>query len=245
MAGFGGDALPDEGGGLGNALHRGDSFEVTVHKVSEVDSFEAVEPAAGRAFTAHVAGLSPDAGCWQAESRAVAQDLLRGKNVRLTVRNDGNSGNDQLVVDVRLPDGTDYAQKIVNDGVASADLSARGELAQAESIARQERRGLWAAECAHEDDAPITTSSAPPTSSSAPTTTTTAPTTTTTEPAEEPSSSPPFTSDSPPPPDDEDSVDKMVGKRCFLKGARRTSPKGTEVVCARNEKGQLRWQRAD
>lgn len=253
VAGFGGEALREERvGGSEAAAHRGDSFEVTVHTVSEVDSFEGVEPATGLSFDARVAGLSPTADCWAAESRSVAQNLLRGQNVRLLVRKDGDYGNGRLVVDVRLPDGTDYAQRIVDEGVATADLSARGELAQVESAARRERRGLWAAGCAYQDDAPLTTSSASPSSSSAPaptTTTTTATTTTTTtttetsQEEEEPTSSSRATSTSAPSTDEW--VDRMVGRRCYFEGARRTSPKGNEVVCGRNGKGQLRWRRAD
>lgn len=246
VAGFS-DGLPDErGGGPDAAAHRDDTFEVTVHTVSEVDLFQGVEPATGLFFDARVAGLSPAANCWQAESRTAAQNLLRGKIVRLTVKKDGDSGNDRLVVDVRLPDGTDYAQTIVDQGMAPADLGDRRELAPAESAARQERRGLWAAGCAYVDDAPITTSSVPLPSSSTPVTTTTTTTTVTTEePPEEPSpSSSPVTSTSSPTPTDE-WVDRMVGRRCFIEGARRTSPKGNDVVCTRNGKEQLRWRRAD
>ena len=50
----------------------------------------------------------------------------------------------------------------------------------------------------------------------------------------------------PPPTDDDDEwVDARQGRLCFIEGARRTSPGGTELVCTRNNKGVLRWQRAD
>lgn len=243
VAGFAGGASTEERRPAA-AVHRGDSFEVTVHTVSEVDSFQGVEPATGRFFDARVAGLSHTADCWQSESRDTAQKLLRGRTVRLTVNADGDDG---LVVDVRLPDGTDYARKIVDEGVAVADVSSRRELATVELTARREHRGLWAAGCAHEDDAPLTTASVTPTSSSssttAPTTTTTT-TTTTTETTEEPSEEPSEPVTSTPPPSDDEWIDRIVGKRCFVEGATRTSPKGTDVVCARSGKG-LRWRRAD
>ncbi len=246
-AGFTSD-MPREGGiaGLDEALRRGDSFEVTVHTVSDVDTFEGLEPATGLSFRAQVSGLRRLSDCWLAESRAAAQKLLRGKNARLVVKKDGISGSDRIAVDVQLPDGSDYARTIVNDGVASADLSARGELAPVEIAARQERRGLWAAGCSLGD--PTTASSAPPSStssSSAPTSTTTTTSAPTTESSARRSSSPSPTSSSAPPDDDDEWVRDIVGRRCLIEGAKRKSPKGNEVVCARNGKDQLRWRRAD
>lgn len=253
-AGFAGDALPRERGGAGPgaAVHRGDTIEVTVYTVTDVDSFEGMEPATGLFFRARVAGLRRMTGCWDTESRATAQDLLRGKNVRLIVRNDGSSADDGIAVDVRLPDGTDYAQTMVEEGAAAAEVSTRGELAPVESLARQETRGLWAFGCSL-GEATATASSEPSSSSSSsspgPTTTTAAATTTTDSSAQPPSSRPPATTTTTrPPPDDEDDdvwLDVMLGKRCFNEGARRTSPNGNEVVCARNGNGQLRWRRAE
>lgn len=245
-AGFIGDAGPHarEEAKSGTTVHRGDSFEVTVHTVSDVDLFEGVEPATGLFFDARVAGLRRIADCWLAESRATAQNLLRGKTVRLTVKNDVDPGNEVIAVDVRLPNGADYAQTIVHDGVARADVSARDELASVESAARQERRGLWAAECVS-DVVPTSSSS---TSSSATPTTTTTTTTTTTVPAPESSAPPPPspTVTSPPPSDDDDAWDDIrLGKMCFKEGARRTNRDGQEMVCTRNGRNQLRWRRAD
>ncbi|SDJ53563.1 hypothetical protein SAMN04488074_102312 [Lentzea albidocapillata subsp. violacea] len=245
-AGFSGDALPGERGGPGVAVHRGDSFEVTVRTVSGVDLFEGVEPGTGRVFGGRVAGVNA-APCWQSQSLAVAENLLRGKKVRLTVKSDGDSGTDRLLVDVELPDGSDYAWTIVGEGTASADLAARGDLAPVESAARQQRRGLWAGGCTgYRDDALATPSSTPQTSTTTTpppaTTTTTAPPpvpTTTDEPTPEP---PPTTTRQP---SDDEWLNRFVGKRCFLEGASKTSPKGSEIVCTRGPKGQLRWQRAD
>ncbi|MFS8096770.1 thermonuclease family protein [Lentzea alba] len=219
------------------ALHRGDAFEVTVREVSDVDSFEGLEPATGLFFHARVAGIRRTAGCWLTESRAAAQNLLRGKNVRLTVKNDGVPGNGEIAVDVQLPDGSDYAKTVVREGMASVDPASRDELATVEVTAREERRGLWAAACV------TSTTTAASTTSSTP-----SPTTTTTTPAPEPSAPPswsvpriPTTSVTPP----SDFVDPRLGKLCFIEGSRRTSQDGTEMVCARNAKNQLRWQRAD
>ncbi|MGW6447352.1 thermonuclease family protein [Lentzea sp. NPDC055074] len=228
------------------AVHRGDSFEVTVRAVSDVDSFEGVEPDTGRAFGARVAGVSP-APCWQSQSLAVAENLLRGKKVRLTVKKEGETATDRLVVDVRLPDGSDYAKTIVGDGTASADLAARGDLAADETAARQQRRGLWSTGCkGYQDDLLGTTSSVPLTSSTTP-----VPTTTTTTPPPPPPPTQKPTPKPPPPPettepdDDAEWLGRFVGKRCFLKGATKTSPKGSQVVCTRGARDQLRWQRAD
>ncbi|NKE60410.1 hypothetical protein FXN61_27915 [Lentzea sp. PSKA42] len=243
-AGFVGGELPREQGstGLDAALHRGDAFEVTVHTVSDVDSFEGMEPATGLFFHAQVAGMRPIAGCRLTESRATAQNLLRGKNVWLTVKKDGVSGSDRIAVDVRLPDGADYAQTMVHDGAASADLSTRGELASVESAARQERRGVWAAGCAPGE---VTASSEPSSSTPAPTTTTTTTTAPATESSAPPSPAPPVTSTSSPEPDDDEWMNERLGKPCLIEGARRTSPSGGEMVCARNGKNQLRWRRVD
>lgn len=244
-AGFGGDTAPPAGRAApGPVVHRGDSFEVTVRSVSEVDVFEAVEPESGRVFGARVAGVNA-APCWQSQSLAAAENLLRGKKVRLTVKKDGDTGTDRLLVDVQLPGGSDYARTIVGEGLASADLAARGELAPAESAARRERRGLWAGGCTgYPDDALPTTSSLPPT-----TTTTPVPTTTTTPPPPPPATTAPPAPQPPPvtteePDDDAEWLNRFVGKRCFIEGARRTSPKGTEIECARGPKG-LRWRRVD
>ena len=227
------DAAPRE------ALHRGDSFEVTVHSVSDVDRFEGMEPATGLFFQARVAGVRPAGQCWLSESLAAAQNLLLGKNVRLTVRKDADSGDDRIAVDVRLPDGTDYAQTVVGDGVVPADLSARDELAPVESAARQQHRGLWSVGCA---PGAVTTSSTPSSTLSSPAPTTT----TTTQPV-------PVTSEPPEPEEPETTTPTsettltgiLLGRRCFEEGARKKTPSGEEMVCARNGKNQLRWRRAD
>lgn len=241
-AGFLGDTSPRERGpsGRDTAVHRGDSFEVIVHTVSDVDLFEGVEPATGLPFHARVTGLGRIADCWLAESRATAQNLLRGKTVRLTVKKDVDPGSDRIAVDVQLPNGLDYAQTIVHDGMAPADVSTRDELAQVETVARQENRGLWAAACIRIE----TTTSAPSSSTPSPTTTTT--TTTTSVPessAPRPSAPRPTLTSSPPPDDSFDHI--WLGKLCFKEGARRKAANGDEMVCARNGKNQLRWRRAD
>jgi endonuclease YncB( thermonuclease family) len=232
-AGFAGDGLPREHRSTGPeaAVHRGDSFEVTVRTVSDVDLFEGVESATGLSFHARVAGVHRVAECRLDESREVAQNLLRGKKVRLTVKKDDLPGSDRTAVDVQLPDGADYAQTIVHDGVATADLSTRGELASVEAAARLDRRGLWAAACAPGQVTPTPYST--PTSSTAP----------------EPESSaepppPPVTSTSSPPPAD-GGFEFRLGKPCFVEGARWTAPNGDQRICARNAKNQLRWRRAD
>ncbi len=246
-AGFPGDGPTRERGSaaLEAALNRGDAIEVTVYTVSGVDSFEGMEPATGLFFDARVAGLRRITDCWSAESRTTAENLLRGKNVWLAVRKDGISGSDGIAVDVRLPNGADYALTVVHEGAAVADLSARGELAEVESAARQGRRGLWAEGCSL-DEATATASSAP--QSSAPsTTTTTTGATTTTEPPHASSTTPsPSVSTTPTSsaPDDEWAGGR-VGKACLFEGSRTTSPNGTELVCARNDKGKLRWRRAE
>ena len=239
---FGGDDLSRErGNGLEASGFRGDSLQVTVREVTEVDLFEGAEPITGRLVRARVAGLRPVADCWAAESRAGAQDLLRGKVVRLVVKKDA-SGSDRLLVDVELPDGTDYAQTVVSGGVVPADLSARGELARDESAARLGRLGLWAAGCA--PGGVTTASSTPPSSSvsSAPTTTTVTTTTETSTPPPPPPPPPTTTSSEPP---DEEWDDSRLGKLCLIEGARRTTRDGYEIVCSRNGKNQLRWRRAD
>lgn len=244
-AGFSGQERPVERGPAAAAVHRGDSFEVTVRTVIEVDSFEGVEPDTGRVFGARVNGVSP-AACWQSQSLAAAETLLRGKKVRLTVKSEGGAESDRLLVDVRLPDGSDYAKTIVADGSASADLAARGELAPDETAARQQRRGLWSTGCeGYDADLLVTTSSVPAsTTTPAPTTTTTTPPPPPPPPAEKPTPEPPPT-ETTEPDDDAEWLARFVGKRCFVEGATRTSPKGTEVVCTRGARGQLRWQRAD
>lgn len=241
-AGFLGDPapqqrVPDAGRG---AVHRGDSFEVTVHTVSDVDLFEGMEPATGLMFPARVVGVGRIADCWLPESRATAQNLLRGKTVRLTVKKDIEAEGDRIAVDVQLPNGLDYAQTLVHEGMAPADPSSRDELAAVETAARQENRGLWAAACTRIETA---TSSAPSSSTPSLTTTTTTPTpTSTTESSAPPPPKPPVTTT---PPDDEWDDGIWLGKICFREGARRTAPNGEEMVCARNGRNQLRWRRAD
>jgi hypothetical protein len=239
-AGFLSDDAPRNSAGPQAAPQRGDSFEVTVHTVSDVDLFEGMEPATGLSFHGRVAGVVRSAECWLAESRAAAQNLLVGKSVRLTVRKGGVSTDDRIAVDVRLPDGADYAQTVVGDGVVTADLSARDELAPVESAAREQRRGLWASGCA---PGATTTSSAPSSSSSSPaptTTTTTTPAPETSEPLP-PEPSVPDT----PPTHDTTWTGIPLGRTCFEEGARKKAPNGDEMVCARNGKNQLRWRRAD
>ncbi|HEX8865507.1 MAG TPA: thermonuclease family protein, partial [Lentzea sp.] len=199
-AGFVGGTTPQQREDTGiDTMRRGDSFEVTVHTVSDVDLFEGVEPASGVLFRARVAGVGRIADCWHAQSLATAQNLLRGKMVRLTVKKDVDSDNDRIVVDVRLPGGTDYAQTLVHDGMAPADIATRDELAQVETVARQEHRGLWASSCIRI----VSTTSSEPSSSTTTTTTTTATTTTTTPETttRRPPPRPPVTSVEPPPDD--------------------------------------------
>ncbi|MET9629679.1 thermonuclease family protein [Lentzea sp. NPDC006480] len=238
-AGFAGGANPQQRVDAGaDPMRRGDSFEVTVHMVSDVDLFEGVEPASGVLFRARVAGIGRIADCWLAESRATAQNLLRGKMVRLTVKKDVDSDSDRIVVDVQLPDGADYANTLVHDGMAPADVSTRDELAQVETVARQEHRGLWASSCLRI----VSTTSSVPASSTTTTTTTTATTTTTPETStRKPPPRPPVTSVEPPPdpPDD-----FWLGKICFKEGAKRKAAGGGELVCARSGT-KLRWRRAD
>lgn len=222
------------------AMHRGDTFEATVHTVSDVDLFEGVEPATGLFFQARVAGVRRVEDCWLAESRTTAQNLLRGKNVRLIVKKDAMSASDRMAVDVRLPDGTDYARTIVHEGVASADVSTRGELASVEAAAREERRGVWASACA---PGKVTASSEPSSSEPAPTTTTTA--AATPESSAQPPPPPRVTSIPSSRPSDDPWIDVRLGKVCFVEGARKTAPNGEEMVCARNGRNQLRWRRAD
>ncbi|MEU0881451.1 thermonuclease family protein [Lentzea sp. NPDC005914] len=240
-AGFLGGTAPRAHGPAGpdTAMHRGDSFEVTVHAVSDVDLFEGMEPASGVLFHARVAGVGRIADCWLAESRATAQNLLRGKTVRLTVKKDVDPDSDRIVVDVQLPNGLDYAQTLVHDGMAPADVSTRDELAQVETVARQEHRGLWASACLRIE----TATSAPPSTTSAPATTTTTTTTPTPESSEPPPSSRVTPTTTSPPDDSWDDV--WLGKACFKEGARRKAANGNEMVCARNGKNQLRWRRAD
>jgi len=241
--GFAGEVRPPEHPSAGPeaAVHRGDSFEAVVRAVSEVDSFDGVEPATGLSFRAHVAGLL-GTGCRPARSREAAQNLLLGKNVRLVVRKDAVFDGDRMTVDVVLPDGTDYARTIVHDGLAPADPSARGDLAVVDSAARQEHRGLWATGCATAAATSAATSSS--SSSPVPTTTTTAATTTatTTEPVVPTSSSVSVTTSSPPP-GDGSWIGVLLGRPCFEEGARRTSASGDELVCARNGRDRLRWRR--
>ncbi|MFJ5986246.1 hypothetical protein [Lentzea sp. NPDC092896] len=237
---FSGDALSRERGnaGLEASGFRGDSIQVTVREVTEVDLFEGAEPITGRVVRARVAGLRPAAGCWVAESRATAQDLLRGKDVRLVVRRDDAS--DRILVDVELPDGTDYARTVVSGGVVQADLAARGELAPDESGARLGRVGLWAAGCA---PGAVTSASSTPPSSSAPSSSTTTVVTTTTETSTPPPPPPPPPTTTSAP--DEQWDDSRLGKFCLIEGARRTTKDGYEIVCSRNGKNQLRWRRGD
>ncbi|GHH39749.1 hypothetical protein GCM10017774_31880 [Lentzea cavernae] len=241
--GFSGAGTPRQrgGGGLDEATSRGDSVEVTISAVSDVDLFEGADLATGLAFRGRVAGLSRTADCWAAESRATARELLAGENVRLVVRKDDVSDDDRIAVDVRLPDGSDYARSVVSGGLAQADTSARGDLAPVESTAREERRGLWSAACAP-GSATTTSSSAPPPSTPDPVTTTAPTTTTAPSPGPVPPPSPPAP---PPPPPTEEWDDPRLGRFCLVEGARRTTPDGHEMVCTRNPKNQLRWRRAD
>lgn len=236
-AGFSGDAspLPSAASAPAATVPRGASFEVTVRTVTDVDRFEGVEADTGRQLTARVAGVSP-ADCWQSQSRAAAETLLRGKTVRLTVKTE----SDELVVDVQLPDGTDYARAAVGEGAAFAELTARGELAPVEAEARKARRGLWSTGCNGPADITLVAPSSVPTSSSAPLTTTAPPPVVTT--TRQPPKPPIVTIE---PPSDEEWLARFVGKRCFPEGARRASPEGTEIVCVRGDRGQLRWQRED
>ncbi|MFD4668918.1 thermonuclease family protein [Lentzea sp. NPDC058450] len=229
-------------GGLDASGFRGDSLQVTVRAVTEVDLFEGADPVTGRVVLARVAGVRPMPDCWAAESRAAAQELLRGKDVRLVVKREDTSGGDRILVDVELPDGADYARTVVSGGVVQADLAARGELASDESGARLGRLGLWAAACA--PGANTTPVSLPPTSTSAPSPTTTTATTTPETTTPEPPPPPQPTTTEPEPPDEEWD-DSRLGKPCLFEGARRTTKDGYEIVCSRNGKNQLRWRRAD
>ncbi|WP_156213306.1 thermonuclease family protein [Lentzea aerocolonigenes] len=235
---FAGDAFPGGRGssGLEQTVHRGDAVEVTVREVSEVDSFEAVEPATGVFFRARVAGVRRLADCRLAESRAVARNLLLGKGVRLLVRRDGASGSDQIVADVVLPDGRDYARTVVHDGVAEADLATREELAPVETDARRDRRGLWATSCPS-----VETTTNAPSSSATSTTTTTTTVPATTESSSQPPPSPPVSSSSAPP---DGPLIVVRGGRCTTEGERGTTITGNEMVCTRTDKDELRWRRA-
>ncbi|GGM88081.1 hypothetical protein GCM10011609_26020 [Lentzea pudingi] len=238
---FGGDAFPVARGssGLEQSARGGDSVEATVREVSEVDSFEGVEPDTGLPFRARVAGVRRDTDCWLAESRAAARELLLGKEVRLLVRRDGTSGGDQVVVDVVLPDGRDYARTVVRDGAAPADPSSREELAPVEAAARQDRRGRWAAGC-EVVETPV--SSAPSSTAPSTSTTTTTVPVTTTEASPQPSSSPPSPTSSSQA--DGPRPAALAGTRCDREGERGTTIAGRELVCTRNDKGELRWRRA-
>ncbi|MGW4209197.1 thermonuclease family protein [Lentzea sp. NPDC004789] len=240
-AGFLGDPPPREHATAGHdtGVHRGDSFEVTVQTVSEVDVFDGLEPATGLQFHARVAGVGRIADCWLPQSLATAQTLLRGKTVRLTVKKDVDPDSDRIVVDVRLPDGQDYAQTIVHDGMAPADVSSRDELGPVEYAARQENRGLWAAACTR-IEAAGTTSIAPSSTSESPSTTTTTAAPESSEPPRPPE--PPEVTTTTP---DDSWTNLWLGKMCLKEGAHKTGPNGQELVCARNAKGQLRWRRAD
>lgn len=238
-AGFTNTGAPHEDTGLEATVHRGDAIDVTVRTVSDVDTFEGLEPATGLYFHARVTGIRRTTDCWRSESRAAAQNLLLGKDVRLTVRKDGFFEDDRIAVDVRLPDGADYAQTVVRQGAVMADLVDRGELSEAESTAREERRGLWAAGCAIGDAA--TTSSVPTSSTSVPATTTTTATPESSSSPEPPSSTVTVTTSGSGNPS---LIDVLLGRQCFREGARKTRD-GVEMVCARDDEGQLRWRRAD
>ncbi|WP_394618705.1 hypothetical protein JNUCC0626_06265 [Lentzea sp. JNUCC 0626] len=231
----------------GNGAHeasgfRGDALQVTVSSVSEVDLFEGAEPVSGRVVRARVAGVRPVSDCWVAQSRAAAQELLLGKDVRLVVKREDASGSDRILVDVELPDGADYARTVVSGGAVQADLTARGDLASDESAARLGRLGLWTAGCV--PGGVTTTVSVAPTTSAVPSSTTTTTVTTTTEPAPPPPPAPVPTTTEPEPPDEEWD-DFRLGRPCLFEGARRTTKDGYEIVCSRNGKNQLRWRRAD
>ncbi|WP_086666127.1 thermonuclease family protein [Lentzea kentuckyensis] len=244
-ADFSVDVVPGAGGHseLDQAVHRGDSLEVIVRAVSEVDSFEGVEAVTGLFFHVRVVGLRRDEGCWLVESRRAAQDLLRGETIRLVVKNGDVQGDERLAGDVLLPDGSDYARTVVGGGAAAADPEVREDLAAAESTARQERRGLWGAGCAI-GEATAVPSGEPSSSPPGAVTTTSAPAATTTTTAPPAPSSPPASSTSPAPPAD-DWVDDRVGGPCLLEGMRRTSPRGNVIVCTHDDKGKLRWRRAE
>ncbi|GLY47730.1 hypothetical protein [Lentzea sp. NBRC 102530] len=220
---------------------RGDAVQVTVSSVSEVDLFEGAEPVSGRVVRARVAGVRALPDCWVSQSRAAAQDLLLGKDVRLVVKRE--DGGDRILVDVELPGGADYARTVVSGGAVQADLAARGDLADDESAARLGRLGLWAAGCV--PGAVTTTVSTAPTSSSVPSAPPATTTTTEPSPVPPPPPPPPAPTTTEPAPPDEEWDDFRLGKPCLFEGARRTTRDGYEIVCSRNGRNQLRWRRAD
>lgn len=99
--------------------------------------------------------LAQPAVCWAAAAIAFATKTLTVRPVRVTAVEPGE-------VNLELEDGTDYALLAVRQGVLRAQ-GAVGEIAEAESAAAREDRGLWGPPCNGMDVTPttVTTTSSP------------------------------------------------------------------------------------
>ena len=126
--------------------------------------------------------LAEPAGCWAAGAVEFARKTLLTGAVRVTAVIPGEAS-------LKLADGTDYALLAIREGVLRAQ-GAAGRVAEAETLAARENRGLWGPPCNGLDAVPATkvpSSTAAPTTTKRivqpnPTTTTTAPPPTTTTP---------------------------------------------------------------
>jgi hypothetical protein len=96
--------------------------------------------------------LAEPADCWAAGAVAFAQATLLTRAVRVTSVMPGEAS---LV----LEDGTDYAWLAVREGVLRAQ-GAAGRVAEAETLAARENRGLWGPPCNGLDAVPATTARA-------------------------------------------------------------------------------------
>lgn len=204
-----------------------DAVAVPRDSVVTIVSMDAVDALDGTDSSNHpvllrvpeIRSVSP---CWAGPALDAAAQLIRGKQVTLSELGEVEAG--RVAARIRLPDGRDYAQAVVNAGAATA---AGDELAKDQDEARQAHRGVWGATCV-----PAGTGRPPPPPSK-PRPTTTSPTTT-------PPSSPG------PPTTPPDGIQRNVrqGAPCSPEGAFGLTARGQLVVCTTGIDGRPRWRKA-
>ena len=94
--------------------------------------------------TVRVIGLAAPGECWAQAATEFATTTLAGKRITLQ-----SVSGDQ--VNIGLPDGSDYAETALRNGMARAESTANSALTSAEAVAKQAGLGLWGGECGGKD----------------------------------------------------------------------------------------------
>lgn len=91
-----------------------------------------------------VVGLAAPGDCWTQAATEFATTALTGKQVKIVA-----VAGDR--VDVRLPDGSDFAETALRKGMARAESTANATLTAAQATAQRAEIGLWGGTCKGQD----------------------------------------------------------------------------------------------